>query len=132
MKLYDYVFNIINGKKNFDDFNDMEKSEFNPFMTNKVISMDYDLLPLAENTNRFVDSIPPKVLHDSLKSFIPNRRYNLTYKKGKKEDTEHFEETVGYIAKLYDVPVRDAKAYYHDLTEEQLKEVRAIYGVVDE
>lgn len=132
MKLYDFVFNIINGKNSFDDFSDLEKSEFNPFMVNKVISMDYDLLAVAQNTNRFIDLIPPHVLHDSLKGFIPNSRYNVTYKKNKKEDTSYFEETVGYIAKLYDVPIRDAKDYFYDLSDEQLKYVRSVYGAVNE
>lgn len=128
MKLYDFVFNIINGNKNFDDLTEFEKSEFNPFMVNKVISMDYELLPLAEINNSHLNTIPSKVLHDSLKGFIPNKRYNFKYKKRKKVDTAEFEETVSYIAKLYDVPIRDAEAYYEDLNEDQLKEIRSIYG----
>jgi len=129
MKLYDYVFNIINKKKPFHLFNETEVKGFDKFMVNKVLSMDYNLLKLANENNSILNEIPDDVFHDSLQNYIPYRKYDLKYRKKKSEMEENKKQIINIIADYYEVPIRDAEMYYYDLTDEQKKSIMGEYGL---
>lgn len=129
MKLYDYVFNIINKKRSFDEFTKEEKGEYNQFMINKVLSMDYDLLPLTQLNNSFINKIPDSVFDKALQNFIPNKKYSLKYIKGKREKDDIKKYIIEKISSLYAVPLKDAEQYFYELNENQLKLILSEFGI---
>ena len=131
MKLYDYVFNIINKDKPYEDLSAIQKGDYNQFMINKVLSMDYDLLKVSQLNNNLVNKIPDKIFDNAMQQVIPSKRYNLTYKKGKSKGTAD-QQVIEKISKLYSIPNRDAEMYYKDMSEEQINEVLEIFGIENE
>jgi len=133
MKLYDFVFNIIGGtsKPKFSEYNEKERSDYNQFMINKVISMDYDLLPLAQLTNDTTNKIPDEVFDKALRGFIPPKRYDIKYKKRKRKTDKNSDMIIEKISEYYSIPHRDAKMYYeNELTEDQINLILEEFGIV--
>ena len=133
MKLYDFVFNIIGGtsKPKFSEYNEKERSDYNQFMVNKVISMDYDLLPLAQLTNDTTNKIPDEVFDKALRGFIPPKRYDIKYKNRKRKTDKNSDMIIEKISEYYSIPYRDAKMYYeNELTEDQINLILEEFGIV--
>ena len=133
MKLYDFVFNIIGGKSKpkFSEYNEQERADYSQFMINKVISMDYDLVQLAQHTNTAVNKIPDEVFDKALRAFIPPKRYDVKYKKRKRKTDKNSDMIIEKISEYYSIPYRDAKMYYdHELTEDQINLILEEFGIV--
>lgn len=132
MSLYDHCFSIINEyhEKYTEGKSKKDLSSFSPFMVNKVLSMDYDLIDICEYVNRHMNILSEDDYVKCMSSMIPRGRYKLTYRGRKK--TETYDQSIEYIAKLYEIPIKDAEEYYKDLSDEQIEFILNKFGVSNE
>lgn len=132
MNLYEHCFSIIRSyHKNYtEDKSEKDMSSYSNFMVNKVLSMDYYLLDLAEYMNKYIGVLSEDDYIKAMSSTIPNNRYDLTYK-GKKTNVG-FNEVIEKISILYDIPYKDAEMYYDQLSREQIAIILKKFGIEDE
>lgn len=132
MTLYDHCFSIINTyHKNYTEGKSKKDlSSFSPFMINKVLSMDYDLIDICEYINPHMNTLSDDDYAKCMSSMIPKGRYKLTYR-GKKK-SEKYDQSVEYIAKAYRIPIKDAEEYYDELSDEQIEFILNKYGISNE
>tara|TARA_R110000822_G_scaffold91888_2_gene211626 strand:+ start:3068 stop:3487 length:420 start_codon:yes stop_codon:yes gene_type:complete len=108
MNIFDWIKQINNYKKPWNSFTDSDKKAFQPYMINRFLSMDAELLPLVNYFQKYSLSLTsPKDVYKFWCSVIPkNAKFNR-YVKGKKED-EYPDWLVDLASKHLRLSKRDA------------------------
>lgn len=129
MKLYDHVFKITDGYyPNYTEaVGEENMRDYSNFMVNRVFSMDYNLIDVAQIANKSLEVLDNDSYVKMVSAIIPRGRYNFKYKKGTVRKFD--EKIVDLIATIYAVPWRDAKEYYFELTDEQLEYIKSKFGL---
>jgi late competence protein required for DNA uptake (superfamily II DNA/RNA helicase) len=95
------------------------EGSYNPYMINKMCSMNIDSLGLAERAARFCSDLPKKMHYDFYRLALPKRKIFFNYIK--KQDNKD----VLMVANFYGVNEQVAKRYISILTNEQLEDIRS-------
>lgn len=122
MKLFDYI-NSLTYRKDFLDFSSDEISKnYNPYITNRFLSMSEALLFAVNDINKY--DVPKEIHYLYYLSTIPQRKFYLKYI-SKPKDVDDVERRL--IAHYFDVGKNDVDMYIDLMSEEDLKELLKIY-----
>jgi hypothetical protein len=134
--IFDWAKEVTYGKGNWNDFSEEDKLSFNPYMLNKVLSMNQNYIELVAGVQQLW-LITHEQLYNIYKQLLPKERVWSKYIKSTRDKSN--DEVVQAVAQYYQVSNREAKQYLRILSqEEQIKilqslgksndEVENIYG----
>lgn len=129
MTLFDHVKNLYGDKIKFDDMSKEDKSTYLPYMVNRFLSMNPNLLWMVNLIQQY--SIPPREHHIALSSMVPkDKRF---YKYIKSESSKENDKELSYIMKYYDVSKKRASEYFQlfqstETGRQELTRIMEAYG----
>ena len=120
--LFEHLNNLTTEKLELDPLDDDQVKSYDPYMTNRFISMTQMYVLLVNEINRY--DVPKEAHYNYFLSTLPKRKQYFKYiGKPKKDDIE----TITRISKYYEIGKREAKQYIDFLSDEQVKEIYQKY-----
>tara|TARA_B100000900_G_scaffold399064_1_gene401173 strand:- start:919 stop:1272 length:354 start_codon:yes stop_codon:yes gene_type:complete len=106
----------------------MDKKSFSPFIINRWLSMNMDLLPIINELQQYtIGTLKPKDVYKLYLDFLPKKRSFDKYIKGKKAD-KYNKEMLGYLSQWYGVSQSEVKGYLEILSNDQVVDILMKYG----
>lgn len=129
------IFNHLSGikekKQSWDSLSDMDKKSFAPFMINRWLSMNMDLLPIVNELQKYtIGTLKARDVYKLYLDFLPKRKTFDKYIKGKKEG-KYKKELLGYLSKWYGVSTREVIDYLELLKKDEVIGILKKYGLTD-
>jgi len=124
--IFDWLNEITYSKRNWSEFNEEEKNEFNSYMINRFLSMDKDYIELVN----FIQTIPyteKEKYYNIYKQLIPKRKVWLKYIKSKIKDPNS--ELIEIIANHFEFSQREAKIYLEYLGKDEIQNILTQRGI---
>ena len=115
---FDYVNQILQGKKNLI-VDEITEKEYNPFLVNRSLSMNYDTVLLANEMNQR-PNLDLDLQYDFLRLAVTKKK---RYSKWVKKETAT--EDILAVSKYYNYSLSNAEKALELLTEDQLIEIKA-------
>ena len=120
MKLFDHLKNLTKTKQLSTE---EDLKSYDNFMINRFVSMSDVFLPTVCELNQY--EIPKEVHQRFMIGFLPNRDQYWNYIKKSKKDDNKFE--LECLMLFYEIGPNEAKMYYNDLTDAELKTITDKY-----
>jgi hypothetical protein len=118
--IFDFMKEITVKKSNWNTFSDEEKELFNPFMINKLVSMNKDYIDIANLAQQFPPSEKEQV-YKFYCEFLPKKSI---YSKFIKKNKEKFNfELIQSISSYYSCSFSEAEEYIFLLRKEGIIEL---------
>ena len=129
MTIFDWINQILVHKKPWDSFTKEEQKKFSPFIINRFLSMDKELIEIVNMFQPYaIGTLEPKDVYEFYRKLFPKgKRYNK-YIKGKK-DKKYDKELIGLVSKHFEVSKNESKSYIDLLSRKEIKELYKTYGV---
>lgn len=120
MNIFDHISNITWRKTKWDSLSESEAKTFSPFMVNRILSMDINLVAVLNDLQKYtVGLIPAAAAYRLYSDFLPKQKIFNKYIKAKSEGKIPA-ELIEYIARYYMISKSEAE----DLAELMSNEVR--------
>ena len=121
------IFDIINAatinKTDLDFEDDYVKKGYDQYMVNRWLSMDEDLIFLAEMLTT-THQLSDKDHFAMIKAALPQDKFYIKYMKRKKDLTETEKR---YIAHYFEIGLKDAEDYINQMDENGINEILETY-----
>ena len=129
MTIFDWVNQILVHKKPWDSFTVEEQKKFSPFIINRFLSMDKELIEVVNMFQPYaIGTLEPKDVYEFYRNLFPKgKRYNK-YIKGKR-DKKYDKELLELVSKHFEVSKNESKSYIDLLSKKEIKELYKTYGV---
>ena len=129
MTIFDWVNQILVHKKPWDSFTEEEQKKFSPFIINRFLSMDRELIEIVNMFQPYaIGTLEPKDVYEFYRNLFPKgKRYNK-YIKGKR-DKKYDKELLELVSRHYEVSKNESKTYIDLLSKKEIKELFKTYGV---
>ena len=129
MTIFDWVNQILVHKKPWDSFTVEEQKKFSPFIINRFLSMDKELIEIVNMFQPYaIGTLEPKDVYEFYRNLFPKgKRYNK-YIKGKR-DKKYDKELLDLVSKHFEVSKNESKSYIDLLSKKDIKELYKKYGV---
>ena len=122
MNIFDYLKSMTENKDDLDFSNDEVSKGYQPYMINRYISMIDVFAEFVNEINKY--DLPKDIHYNIYKSILPKRKLFFPYiKKSKDLDLEEKK----YIAKYFEIGLKEAEEHIKILSEEQIHEILNIY-----
>ncbi|MFW6219550.1 MAG: hypothetical protein ACOC33_01650 [bacterium] len=122
MTIFDFLKSITETKDELDFSNDEISKGYQPYMINRYISMIDVFVEFVNELNKY--DLPKEIHYKAYKSILPKRKLFFPYiKKSKDLDLEEKK----YIAKYFEVGLKEAEEYINILSEDEINEILKIY-----
>lgn len=126
--LFEHLSGIKEKKVKWDTLSEMDKKSFEPYMINRFLSMNIDLLPIINILQKYtIGDLTPKEVYKLYLDFLPKEKSFDKYIKGKSED-KHNKELLKYLSMWYGVSQREAVDYLELLPKEEVLKIVMKYG----
>ena len=129
MTIFDWINQILVHKKPWDSFTVEEQKKFSPFIINRFLSMDKELIEIVNMFQPYaIGTLEPKDVYEFYRNLFPKgKRYNK-YIKGKR-DKKYDKELLELVSKHFEVSKNESKSYIDLLSRKDIKELYKKYGV---
>ena len=121
------IFDILRAatidKLNLDFKDDEVRKAYDQYMINRWLSMDEDLIFLAEMLTT-CHNLTDEDHFNMIKAALPREKFYIKYMKRKKDLTETEKR---YIADYYEIGLKDAEDYIRQMDEEDIAEILETY-----
>ncbi len=124
--IFDWLDEITLKKRDWSEFNEEEKNEFNPYLINRFLSMNKDYIELVN----YIQNIPyteKEKYYKIYKELIPKRKVWLKYIKSQVKDPNS--ELTGIISKHYEFSKREARMYLEYLRKDEIQDILEKRGI---
>jgi len=122
MTPFDHLKNLHTKKRNWDDFNDEEKKNFNVYIINKALSFNPNYLDIINLVQKYsVGQITQKEVFKIYFSLLPSKFKFYKWIKGKNEKKD--KEKAEYLAMHFNVSTREAYDYLNILDKKTIKSI---------
>jgi hypothetical protein len=124
--IFDWLNEITLKKRDWSEFNEEEKNEFNPYLINRFLSMNKDYIELVN----YIQNIPyteKEKYYKIYKELIPKRKVWLKYIKSQVKDPNS--ELTGIISKHYEFSKREARMYLEYLRKDEIQDILEKRGI---
>ena len=129
MTIFDWVNQILVGKRPWDSFTIEEQKKFSPFIINRFLSMDKELIEIVNMFQPYaIGTLEPKDVYEFYRNLFPKGKRFNKYIKGKK-DKKYDKELVELVSKHFEVSKKESKTYIDLLSKQEIKEIYKTYGV---
>jgi hypothetical protein len=118
-------------KTPWESLSDMDQKKFSPFLINRFLSMNLDLLPIINILQKYtIGLLSPKEVYKLYLDFLPKKKTFDKYVKGKKEG-KYNKELLQYLSKWYGVSYREVQDYLEILPKQEVLDILKKYGLTE-
>ena len=129
--IFDHLSGIKEKKVAWDSLSEMDKKSFSPFIINRWLSMNLDLLPIINILQKYtIGTLKEREVNKLYYDFLPKEKTFDKYIKGKKE-AKYNKELLNHLSNWYGVSNREVEDYLEILSKEQVIEILMKYGLTD-
>lgn len=129
--IFQHLSGIKEKKESWESLSEMDKKSFTPFIINRWLSMNMDLLPIINVLQKYtIGLLTPRDVYKVYLDFLPKKKTFDKYIKGKK-DGKHNKELLEYLSKWYGVSQREVVDYLEILPKEEVISILMKYGLTD-
>jgi len=126
--IFQHLSGIKEKKQSWESLSEMDKKSFSPFIINRWLSMNMDLLPIINELQQYtIGTLKPKDVYKLYLDFLPKKRSFDKYIKGKKAD-KYNKEMLWYLSQWYGVSQSEVKQYLEILSKDQVVDILMKYG----
>ena len=119
MNLFDWLLEITTSKRDWDNFTDEDKDEFNVFMIHRFVSMDSAYIEVVNMIQRY-PNCTRKHVYNFYCDVLPKKKTFFRYiKPSNKWD----KEILSKVADYYKISIREAKECISSLTDDYLNKI---------
>ena len=122
MTPFDHLKNLHTKKKNWNDFNDEEKKNFNIFIINKALSFNPNYLNIVNLVQKHsAGQITQKEVFKIYFNLLPSKFRFYKWIKGKKEKEN--KDKIKYLATHFECSTKEAKDYLSLLDKKTINNI---------
>lgn len=129
--IFQHLSGIKEKKESWESLSDMDKKSFSPFIINRWLSMNMDLLPIVNELQKYtIGTLKAKEVYKLYLDFLPKRKTFDKYIKGKKEG-KYNKELLEYLSRWYKISKREVIDYLELLKKDEVIGILKKYGLTD-
>lgn len=102
MTIFDWLNEITSSKRSWDEFTDIDRESFNPYMINRFISMKREYVDIVNISQKYV--LPKRKLYEFYCGLLPKSKSFFRYVKSNKSINQ---EQVNALSKYYMCSTRE-------------------------
>jgi len=102
MTIFDWLNEITSSKRSWNEFTDIDKESFNPYMVSRFISMKREYIDIVNITQKYV--LPKRKLYEFYCGLLPKSKSFFRYVKSNKSINQ---EQVNALSKYYMCSTRE-------------------------
>ena len=102
MTIFDWLNEITSSKRSWDEFTDVDRESFNPYMISRFISMKREYIDIVNITQKYV--LPKRKLYEFYCGLLPKSKSFFRYVKSNKSINQ---EQVNALSKYYMCSTRE-------------------------
>jgi len=127
--LFEHLSGIKEKKTPWESLSVMDRKSFEPFMVNRFLSMNMELLELVNELQMYtIGQLSPKDVYKLYLEVLPKKRSFDKYIKAKGSD-KYNDKVLEYLSRYFEVSHREVKDYLEILTKQDVVEIIQKYGV---
>ena len=129
--IFQHLSGIKEKKESWESLSDMDKKSFSPFIINRWLSMNLDLLPIVNELQKYtIGTLSARDTYKLYLDFLPKRKTFDKYIKGKKE-SKYNKEVLQYLSTWYGVSQREVVDYLDIISKDEIIAILMKYGLTD-
>ena len=129
--IFQHLSGIKEKKESWESLSEMDKKSFTPFIINRWLSMNLDLIPIVNILQKYtIGLLSPKEVYKMYLDFLPKQKTFDKYIKGKKEG-KYNKELLQYLSKWYGVSQREVTDYLELLPKDDVVVILKKYGLTE-
>jgi hypothetical protein len=132
--IFDHLSHITEKKTPWDKLSEADQKSFSPYLINRWLSMNMDLIEIVDMFQQYtIGELDRKHVYQLYQELLPKRKMYNKYIKGKDSD-KYNKELLEFIAKHYQVSIREATEYVAmmlDMDKESVVDILRKYGKTD-
>ena len=102
MTIFDWLNEITSSKRSWDEFTDIDRESFNPYMINRFISMKREYVDIVNISQKYV--LPKRKLYEFYCGLLPKSKSFFRYVKSNRSINQ---EQVNALSKYYMCSTRE-------------------------
>lgn len=129
--IFQHLSGIKEKKESWESLSEMDKKSFTPFIINRWLSMNMDLLPIVNILQKYtIGLLSSRDVYKLYLDFLPKQKTFDKYIKGKKEG-KYNKELLQYLSKWYGVSQREVSDYLDLLPKDEVIKILTKYGLTE-
>jgi len=129
--IFEHLSGIKEKKISWDSLSEMDKKSFSPFIINRWLSMNVELLELVNELQMYtIGQLSPREVYKLYLDVLPKQKTFDKYIKGKKEG-KYNENVLSYLSKYFGVSKREVDDYLEFLSKDDVIEIIKKYGITE-
>ena len=129
--IFQHLSGIKEKKESWASLSDMDKKSFSPFIINRWLSMNMDLLPIVNILQKYtIGFLSARDVYKVYLDFLPKQKTFDKYIKGSKS-SKYNKEVLEYLSKWYGVSQREVTDYLEILSKDDVINILTKYGLTD-
>lgn len=126
--IFEHLSGIKEKKVMWESLSEMDKKSFSPFIINRWLSMNLDLLPIINILQKYtIGTLKEREVYKLYYDFLPKEKTFDKYIKGKKE-AKYNKELLQHLSMWYGVSHREVEDYLELLPKEEVIQILMKYG----
>ena len=129
--IFQHLSGIKEKKESWTSLSDMDKKSFSPFIINRWLSMNLDLLPIVNILQKYtIGFLSARDVYKVYLDFLPKQKTFDKYIKGSKS-SKYNKDVLEYLSKWYGVSQREVTDYLEILSKDDVINILTKYGLTD-
>ena len=128
MTIFDWINQILVHKKPWNSFTEDEQKKFSPFIINRWLSMDKELIEIVNMFQPYaIGTLKPKDVYEFYRHLFPKGKRFNKYIKGKR-DKKYDKELINILVKYFECSKTDITESIELIKKEEIKQILEMYG----
>ena len=129
--IFEHLSGIKEKKVSWNSLSDMDKKTFSPFIINRWLSMNLDLLPIVNILQKYsIGLLSARDVYKVYFDFLPKKKTFDKYVKGKGSG-KYNKEMLSYLSQWYGVSKREVIDYLDILSKDDIVTILMKYGLTE-
>ena len=129
--IFQHLSGVKEKKQSWESLTEMDKKSFSPFIINRWLSMNLDLLPIVNELQKYtIGTLSARDVYKLYLDFLPKKKTFDKYVKGKKS-SKYNKDMLAYLSQWYGVSQSEVKDYLEILSKDEVKTILKKYGLTD-
>jgi hypothetical protein len=129
--IFEHLSGIKEKKVNWNSLSDMDKKTFSPFIINRWLSMNMDLLPIVNILQKYtIGLLSARDVYKVYFDYLPKQKTFDKYIKGKGVG-KYNKEMLSHLSNWYGVSQREVIEYLDILSKDDIVNILMKYGLTE-
>lgn len=127
--IFEHLSGIKEKKVSWDSLSEMDRKSFSPFIINRWLSMNLNLVNLVNELQPYtIGQLSQRDVYKLYLDVLPKKRSFDKYIKAKGK-SKYNDKVLEYLSRYYEVSQREVKDYLETLTKDEVIEIISKYGI---